>query len=104
TIQSLRRFSVLGLLRRRKERRAVTDLVELLEIRTPSIEQPVGFPPGGKPQKALAPAQLLQGPGGDPGLRADTGRRRRLPLRHLQGPAYAHRQRDGAARQVKRPP
>jgi ribose transport system ATP-binding protein len=51
TIQSLRRFSVLGFLKRRKERRAVTDLVERLEIRTPAIEQPVEFLSGGNQQK-----------------------------------------------------
>ena len=43
TIQSLRRFTRLGFLRRRSERRAVKDLVALLEVRTPSLEQPVEF-------------------------------------------------------------
>ena len=93
TIQSLRRFSVLGLLRRRRERRAVTDLVEQLEIRTPSLEQPVEFLSGGNQQKVSVARTLLQGAVGDPGLRADAGRRRRLPVRHLQGLARAHRQR-----------
>src|SRR5262245_16039436 len=39
TIQSLRRFSTLGFLRRRKERATVRDLIERLVIRTPSLEQ-----------------------------------------------------------------
>ncbi|MGZ8624553.1 MAG: sugar ABC transporter ATP-binding protein, partial [Actinomycetota bacterium] len=51
TIQSLRRFGVLGFLRRRKERRTVGDLVTRLEVRTPSLEQPVQFLSGGNQQK-----------------------------------------------------
>jgi ABC-type multidrug transport system ATPase subunit len=62
TIQSLRRFSVLGLLRRRKERRAVTDLVEQLEIRTPSIEQPVEFLSGGNQQKVSVARTFFKEP------------------------------------------
>jgi ribose transport system ATP-binding protein len=62
TIQSLRRFSVLGLLRRRKERREVTDLVEQLEIRTPSIEQPVEFLSGGNQQKVSVARSFLKEP------------------------------------------
>ena len=62
TIQSLRRFSVLGLLRRRRERRAVTDLVEQLEIRTPSIEQPVEFLSGGNQQKVSVARTFFKEP------------------------------------------
>jgi ribose transport system ATP-binding protein len=62
TIQSLRRFSVLGLVRRRKERRAVTDLVEQLEIRTPSIEQPVEFLSGGNQQKVSVARSFFKEP------------------------------------------
>jgi ribose transport system ATP-binding protein len=62
TIQSLRRFSVLGFLRRRAERRAVTDLVEQLEIRTPSLEQPVGFLSGGNQQKVSVSRSFLKEP------------------------------------------
>jgi ribose transport system ATP-binding protein len=62
TIQSLRRFSVLGLLRRRRERHAVTDLVEQLEIRTPSIEQPVEFLSGGNQQKVSVARSFFKEP------------------------------------------
>ena len=62
TIQSLRRFSVLGFLRRRAERRAVTDLVEQLEIRTPSLEQPVEFLSGGNQQKVSVSRSFLKEP------------------------------------------
>ena len=62
TIQSLRRFSLFGLLRRRKERRAVTDLVEQLEIRTPSIEQPVEFLSGGNQQKVTIARSFFKEP------------------------------------------
>jgi ribose transport system ATP-binding protein len=62
TIQSLRRFSVLGLLKRRAERRAVTDLVEQLEIRSPSLEQPVEFLSGGNQQKVSVSRTFLKEP------------------------------------------
>jgi ABC-type sugar transport system ATPase subunit len=62
TIQSLRRFSVLGFLRRRAERRTVTDLVEQLEIRTPSLEQPVEFLSGGNQQKVSVSRSFLKEP------------------------------------------
>jgi ribose transport system ATP-binding protein len=62
TIQSLRRFSVLGLLKRRAERRAVADLVEQLEIRTPSLEQPVQFLSGGNQQKVSVSRTFLKEP------------------------------------------
>ena len=62
TIQSLRRFSFLGFLRKRAERRAATDLVERLEIRTPSLEQPVGFLSGGNQQKVSVSRSFLKEP------------------------------------------
>ena len=62
TIQSLRRFSVLGFLSRRRERRAVADLVERLEIRTPSLEQPVEFLSGGNQQKVSVARSFLKEP------------------------------------------
>jgi len=62
TIQSLRYFGMLGFLRRRKERREVEDLVVRLEIRTPSIEQPVGFLSGGNQQKVAVSRSFLREP------------------------------------------
>jgi ribose transport system ATP-binding protein len=62
TIQALRRFSLLGLLRRRAERRAAADLVDRLEIRTPSLEQPVEFLSGGNQQKVSVSRSFLKEP------------------------------------------
>ena len=62
TIQSLRRFSVFGLLKRRAERKAVEDLVEKLEVRTPSLEQPVEFLSGGNQQKVSVSRTFLREP------------------------------------------
>ena len=62
TIQSLRRFSALGLLKRGTERRAVTDLVDELEIRTPSLIQPVEFLSGGNQQKVSVSRTFLRKP------------------------------------------
>ena len=62
TVQSLRRFSVVGLLRRRAERRAVSDLVTRLEIRTPSLTQPVEFLSGGNQQKVSVSRTFLKEP------------------------------------------
>jgi ribose transport system ATP-binding protein len=62
TIQSLRRFSVFGFLKRRSERRAVNDLVRQLEIRTPSLEQPVEFLSGGNQQKVSVARTFLKEP------------------------------------------
>ncbi|HEX6263185.1 MAG TPA: sugar ABC transporter ATP-binding protein [Actinomycetota bacterium] len=62
TIQSLRRFGVLGILRRRKERRSVEDLIGRLEIRTPSLEQPVQFLSGGNQQKVAVSRSFLKEP------------------------------------------
>ena len=60
TIQSLRRFSILGFLRRRTERSAVTDLLDRLEITTPSLEQPVEFLSGGNQQKVSVSRSFLK--------------------------------------------
>ena len=62
TVQTLRRFSVLGFLRRRSERRAVQDLIERLGIRTPSLEQPVQFLSGGNQQKVAVARSFLRDP------------------------------------------
>jgi ribose transport system ATP-binding protein len=62
TVQSLRRFGVLGFLRRRTERRAVEDLIARLEIRTPSLEQPVEFLSGGNQQKVAVSRSFLKEP------------------------------------------
>jgi ribose transport system ATP-binding protein len=62
TIQSLRRFSPLGFLNRRKEKRAVGELVDKLEIRTPSLEQPVEFLSGGNQQKVSVARSFLREP------------------------------------------
>ncbi len=53
TIQSLSQFSVLNFVRRRTEKKAVERLVSELEIRTPSLEQPVEFLSGGTSRKCL---------------------------------------------------
>jgi ribose transport system ATP-binding protein len=62
TIQSLRRFSVAGILRRRAERRGVAELIDELEIRTPSLEQPVEFLSGGNAQKVSVSRTYLREP------------------------------------------
>jgi ribose transport system ATP-binding protein len=62
TVQSLRRFSRYGMLRRRAERKAVTDLVEDLAIRTPSLDQPVQFLSGGNQQKVSVARSFLRRP------------------------------------------
>jgi ribose transport system ATP-binding protein len=62
TIQSLRRFSLMGLLKRRTERKAVGDLVSELEVRTPSLEQPVEFLSGGNQQKVVVARTFLREP------------------------------------------
>jgi ribose transport system ATP-binding protein len=61
TIQVLKRFSRVGWVRRRYERRVVGQIVEHLKIRTPSLEQPVQFLSGGNQQKvAMARSHLLE--------------------------------------------
>jgi ribose transport system ATP-binding protein len=62
TIQTLRRFGFLGFLRRGVERRAVNDLIERLDIRTPSLEQPVEFLSGGNQQKVSVSRSFLREP------------------------------------------
>jgi ribose transport system ATP-binding protein len=62
TVQSLRKFSLLGLLRRRAERNSVRGLVDELEIRTPSLEQPVEFLSGGNQQKVSVSRTFLKEP------------------------------------------
>jgi ribose transport system ATP-binding protein len=62
TIQSLRRFSVAGFLRRRREHRRVAELVEQLRIVTPSLEQPVEFLSGGNQQKVAVSRSFLREP------------------------------------------
>lgn len=62
TVQSLRRFSFLGLLRRGAERHAVDELVDRLEIRTPSLDQPVEFLSGGNQQKVSVSRSFLKKP------------------------------------------
>jgi ribose transport system ATP-binding protein len=62
TIQSLGQFSVLNFLRRGRERKAVGGLVEELEIRTPSLEQPVEFLSGGNQQKVVVSRTFLKKP------------------------------------------
>ena len=62
TVQALRRFSLVGLLRRRAERHAVADLVDRLAIRTPSLEQPVEFLSGGNQQKVSVSRTFLKEP------------------------------------------
>ncbi|HSJ70105.1 MAG TPA: sugar ABC transporter ATP-binding protein [Acidimicrobiia bacterium] len=62
TIQSLRRFSVAGILRRGAERKSVEELVDELAIRTPSLEQPVEFLSGGNAQKVSVSRTYLREP------------------------------------------
>ncbi len=62
TIQSIRQFGVLNFLRRGAERRAVENLVGELEIRTPSLEQPVAFLSGGNQQKVVVSRTFLEKP------------------------------------------
>jgi ribose transport system ATP-binding protein len=62
TVQSLRRFGRLGVLRRRAERNAVHDLIDQLEIRTPWIDQPVEFLSGGNQQKVSVARSFLREP------------------------------------------
>ena len=62
TIQSLRQFGTLGFLRRGRERSTVEGLVDQLEIRTPSLEQPVEFLSGGNQQKVSVARTFLRKP------------------------------------------
>ena len=62
TIQSIRKFSRAGLLQRLRERKAVSNLVAQLEIRTPSLDQPVEFLSGGNQQKVSVARSFLKEP------------------------------------------
>jgi ribose transport system ATP-binding protein len=62
TIQALRRFATLGFLKRYAERREVGRLVDQLEIRTPSLDQPVEFLSGGNQQKVSVARSFLRKP------------------------------------------
>lgn len=62
TIQSLRRYSIGGFLRRRRERDDVARLVDQLRVRTPSIEQPTEFLSGGNQQKVVVARTFLREP------------------------------------------
>ena len=62
TVQSLSKFGFLGFLRRKLERRTVEGLVDQLEIRTPSLDQPVEFLSGGNQQKVSVSRSFLREP------------------------------------------
>ncbi|MGH8915238.1 MAG: sugar ABC transporter ATP-binding protein [Acidimicrobiia bacterium] len=62
TVQSIRRFSLFGFLRKPSERRAVRHLVDTLDLRTPSLDQPVEFLSGGKQQKVSVSRTFLREP------------------------------------------
>jgi ribose transport system ATP-binding protein len=62
TIQSLGRFSMFGFLKLKQEQRAVESLVDQLEIRTPSLDQPVEFLSGGNQQKVSVARSFLREP------------------------------------------
>jgi len=51
TIQVLDKFSSFGRVNRSREHRTVTNLINSLKVRTPSLEQPVQFLSGGNQQK-----------------------------------------------------
>ncbi len=61
TIQVLRPLGRLGVLRRRRERRTVDDLVRRLRIRMASMEQPVQSLSGGNQQKVSLTRPFLRG-------------------------------------------
>ncbi len=60
TIQELKQLSRAGWLQRGLERDVVSKLVERLKIRTPSLEQPVGFLSGGNQQKVSLSRSFLR--------------------------------------------
>ena len=62
TLPGDRLFSIFNFLRRGTERRRVGELVEKLEIRTPSLEQPVEFLSGGNQQKVSVSRTFLTDP------------------------------------------
>jgi ribose transport system ATP-binding protein len=61
TIQVVRRYSRLGVLRRGRERGAIAELVGRLKIRAASIEQPVQSLSGGNQQKVSLTRPFLRG-------------------------------------------
>lgn len=61
SLQILRRFSRFGWIRRARERDTVLDVVKRLQMRTPSIEQPVQFLSGGNQQKVAVARPFLRG-------------------------------------------
>jgi ribose transport system ATP-binding protein len=61
SLQILSRFSRLGWIRRARERDAVLEVVQRLQMRTPSIEQPVQFLSGGNQQKVALARPFLRG-------------------------------------------
>jgi ribose transport system ATP-binding protein len=61
TLQVLRRFTRAGWIRRGRERDTVADVVQRLQIRTASIEQPVQFLSGGNQQKVALARPFLRG-------------------------------------------
>jgi ribose transport system ATP-binding protein len=62
TIQVLDKFSRLGWVDRKRELKALTGLVNLLKVRTPSLEQPVEFLSGGNQQKVSLTRPHLREP------------------------------------------
>jgi ribose transport system ATP-binding protein len=61
TIQVLDKFSNLGFVNRGREQKTVKEMIRLLKVRTPSLEQPVQFLSGGNQQKvALTRPYLLE--------------------------------------------
>jgi ribose transport system ATP-binding protein len=61
TIQVLSRFSRLGVVNRTSEKNSVSEMVRNLNVRTPSLEQPVQFLSGGNQQKvALTRTRLRE--------------------------------------------
>ncbi len=61
TVQVLRRLGRFGVIRRRRERRTVDDLVRRLRIRMASVEQPVQSLSGGNQQKVSLTRPFLRG-------------------------------------------
>ena len=61
TVQVLRRLGRFGVIRRRRERRTIDDLVRRLRIRMASVEQPVQSLSGGNQQKVSLTRPFLRG-------------------------------------------
>jgi ribose transport system ATP-binding protein len=59
TVGVLKRFSRLGFVNRRDETHAAANVVRQLNVRTPSIEQPVRFLSGGNQQKVVLARPIL---------------------------------------------